>query len=113
MAGGAVFDIVFGSLTVFEEPADLYMAQGPVGLCKMACLAECLSLVAGLALVLLAVGIEAVRITVIQFMNCPQKIVPRMALATECFGLVAGSATPASQVGGELVLVFPSGIVYQ
>ena len=113
MAGGSAFDIVFGGFTMLEEPAGLDMAQRPVGLSQMACGAECLNLVAALALMLPAVGLEAMRIPVVQFVDIFNKVIARMAFAAESLRMMAGCTILPTEFGRKLMLMLPPGLMKQ
>jgi hypothetical protein len=111
MAGSAAFDIVFGSFTMLKEPAGPYVAQGSVGLHQMADCAECLSLMATLTLILLAVGIEAMRKTVVEFVNIFYEVISRVAFAAESFRMMAGSTIFPSEFGGKLMFMLETGLM--
>jgi hypothetical protein len=74
----------------------------------MAYRAECLRLVAALALILFAIDIEAMRITVIQFVNIFYEVLTRVAFAAESLRMMAGSTIFPSKFRGKLMFVLES-----
>ncbi len=60
---------------------------------------------ATLAFILLAVGIETMRKTIVQFVNIFYEVIARMAFAAESLRMMAGSTIFPSKFGGELMLM--------
>ncbi len=74
----------------------------------MANCTECLRLMAALALILLAIDIEAMRITVIQFVNIFYEVIACVAFAAESLRMMAGSTISPSKFRGKLMFVLES-----
>jgi hypothetical protein len=77
----------------------------------MACGAECLGFMTALAFMLLAAGIETMRITIVQFVNIFYEVIARVAFAAESLRMMAGSTIFPSKFGGELMFVPESGLM--
>ncbi len=96
---------------MFKEPAGPYVAQGSIGLYQMADCAECLGFMTTLALMLLTVGFETMRKTIVQFVNIFYEVITCVAFAAECLRMMTGSAIFPSKFGGELMLVLEPGLM--
>ena len=79
----------------------------------MAYRAECLSFMAALTLILLAIGVETVRITVVQLVDIFNEVIARVAFTAESLRMMAGSAIFPSKFGGKFMFMFESGIMKQ
>ena len=59
------------------------------------------------------VGLEAMRKPVVQFVDIFNKVVARVALAAESLRMMAGSTIFPSELSGKLMLMLPTGLMYQ
>ncbi len=94
MASRAIFDIPLSGISMFKwslNPTLTEMIKGS-RLLIMTWRAECLVIMAGLALKFLPCGIDSMVPTVIQFMRKSSQIVIRVAVTAEILSVMAGIA---------------------